>query len=123
MAKDDYAKNLKEVGTTYLYLFVIVIILFRWIFSIIKFILTIIPRFIRWIFRLPKKNKTSKITNPIKEIAMLNTAPAPKSKNVDRLDLLGLEEYQKDLVKSGEQYEHNFEEEDMDEDDYFHDDA
>lgn len=122
MAKDDYAKNLKEVGTTYFYLFVIIVILFRWLFSIIKFILTLIPRFIRWLFRLPKKKKT-KVTNPIKEIAALNVDPPKKKEKEDELDLLGLEDYQKDLVKSGDQFEHNFEEEDMDEDDYFHDDA
>lgn len=122
MAKESYDQNLKDVGKTYLYLFVILIILIRWIFSIIVFILTIIPRFIRWIFRLPKKNK-ARITNPIKEIAMLSTSPAPKVVKEDELDLLGLEDYQKDLVKEGKQYSHNFEEEDMDEDDYFHDDA
>lgn len=123
MAKESYDQNLKDVGKTYLYLFVILIILIRWIFSIIVFILTIIPRFIRWIFRLPKKSKKVKVTNPIKEIAALSVEAPPKRAKQDELDLLGLEEYQKDLVKSGDQWSHNFEEEDMDEDDYFHDDA
>ena len=123
MAKESYDQNLKDVGKTYLYLFVILIIVIRWIFSIIVFILTIIPRFIRWIFRLPKKSKKVKVTNPIKEIAALSVETPPKRSKQDELDLLGLEEYQKDLVKSGDQWSHNFEEEDMDEDDYFHDDA
>lgn len=108
---------------TYLYLFVILIIIIRWIFSIIVFILTIIPRFIRWIFRLPNKMKKTTVTNPIKEIAALNPGSPSKKPEEDELDLLGLEEYQKDLVNKKEQWSHNFEEEDMDEDDYFHDDA
>ena len=40
----------------------------------------------------------------------------------DNLDLYGLDEEEKELVKKGEYDPHNFEEEDLDEDDYYFED-
>lgn len=126
MASNKQSPNIGDILTTYLYLFAIIIIAFKWIFSVIVFIFSLIPRLIRWLFRFPQKKKQSKVSNPIKEIAGLNVPESniiQKSSTNENLKNLGLEDYQIELVKSGDYQPYNFEEEDMDEDDYFHDDA
>ncbi|MBP3799692.1 MAG: OadG family protein [Bacilli bacterium] len=94
-----------------------IITVFMWMVRIILFIPYLIIKFIKWIYNKNKNKDSSKTTN-VKE----KVSTDKSSNKKDDIVYDSLEDWQKKEVDEGNYDSYNFEEEELEEDDYYNED-
>lgn len=98
-----------------------IITVFMWMVRILVFIPFLIIKFIKWIYN---KNK-NKDNTKVKEKCKKEKVATNKSSNKKEEDIVydSLEDWQKEEVDEGNYDSYNFEEEELEEDDYYNEDG
>lgn len=132
MAKRRKKSDADDLLDLFSYGVAIIVTIIMWMFRILAFIPTMIIKFIEWIYnkKTKKKNKkkdkdNSSEAEPTEE--KVSTDKSSKNKNEDTEeddDIVydSLEDWQKKEVDEGNYDSYNFEEEELEEDDYYNED-